>query len=49
MKKIALALLLFTTLSAVAQNKPYITKIYDFCPAPGQFVNELPEWYEGDT
>ena len=49
MKKIALALLLLTTLSAVAQNKPYITKIYDFCPAPGQFVNELPEWYEGDT
>jgi len=25
-----------------AQNKPYITKVYDFMPAPGQFINELP-------
>lgn len=28
-------------------NKPYITRIYDFVPAPGQFVNEVPEWSEG--
>ena len=21
---------------------PYISKVYDFCPAPGQFVNVLP-------
>ena len=34
---------------AVAQHKPYITRIYDFRPAPGQFVNELPEWEPGDT
>lgn len=32
-----------------AENKPYITKVYDFMPAPGQFVNETPEWEEGDT
>ncbi len=24
-------------------NSPFITKVYDFCPAPGQIVNEIPE------
>lgn len=34
----------------VAQaNSPYISKVYDFRPAPGQFVNELPEYEPGDT
>ena len=28
---------------------PYITSIPDFRPAPGQFVNELPLYEEGDT
>lgn len=28
---------------------PYINKVYDYCPAPGQFINELPEYEEGDT
>ncbi|MBR1917754.1 MAG: cell surface protein [Bacteroidaceae bacterium] len=32
-----------------AQNSPYINKVYDFRPAPGQFVNTLPAWEEGDT
>lgn len=34
--------------SAYAQS-PYISKVYEFRPAPGQFVNDLPEWEEGDT
>lgn len=29
-------------MSINAQNKPYITKIYDFMPAPGQFINNIP-------
>lgn len=33
---------------ALAQS-PYIDKVYEFCPAPGQFVNLLPEYEEGDT
>lgn len=33
----------------VAANSPYIHKVYEFCPAPGQFVNELPEYEPGDT
>lgn len=35
--------------SVVAQHSPYVTQVYDFVPAPGQFVNELPEYEEGDT
>jgi hypothetical protein len=27
----------------------YITTVYEYCPAPGQFVNLLPEYREGDT
>ncbi|MDR2042751.1 MAG: PKD domain-containing protein [Tannerella sp.] len=36
------------TLSA-QQKSPYITKVYDFRPAPGQFINALPEYEPGDT
>lgn len=28
---------------------PYITKVLEYCPAPGQFVNTMPEYEEGDT
>ena len=28
---------------------PYITSVPDYRPAPGQFVNELPEYEEGDS
>ncbi len=27
----------------------YITKVFDFLPAPGQFVNKLPAYEDGDT
>ena len=27
----------------------YITQVYEYRPAPGQFVNELPKYEEGDT
>ncbi|MCH4154809.1 MAG: PKD domain-containing protein [Muribaculaceae bacterium] len=36
--------------SCIASAKsPFISKIYDFCPAPGQFVNVLPKYESGDT
>lgn len=28
---------------------PYISRVYEYCPAPGQFVNEMPLYEEGDT
>ncbi len=43
MRKVILTILLITfTVSVNAQNKPYITKVYDFVPAPGQFINNIP-------
>jgi len=27
----------------------YISRVFDYLPAPGQFVNKLPEYTEGDT
>lgn len=42
-----------TVIVAVKQDmttqSPYITEVFDFLPAPGQFVNELPRYVEGDT
>ena len=32
-----------------ADNLPYITKVFDFQPAPGQFANVFPEYVNGDT
>ena len=28
---------------------PYIARVYEYCPAPGQFVNLLPVYEKGDT
>ena len=33
----------------VEHHSPYITKVFDYVPAVGQFTNELPEYKEGDT
>ncbi|MDR3269365.1 MAG: PKD domain-containing protein [Tannerella sp.] len=41
---------LLSVLSLPAQGKsPYIHKVYDFQPAPGQFINVSPEYEPGDT
>jgi len=31
------------------EYSPYISRVYEYCPAPGQFVNEMPRWEQGDT
>ncbi len=31
------------------EYSPYISKVYEYCPAPGQFVNEMPRFEPGDT
>lgn len=31
------------------QPSAYIAKVFDYLPAPGQFVNKLPEYTEGDS
>ena len=41
---------LLISISMTAQTKsPYINKVYEYRPAPGQFINELPEYEAGDT
>ena len=50
-RKKLLILSLFCALCAAsrAQESPYINRVFEYMPAPGQFVNELPEWEEGDN
>ena len=48
MRRIIITLLLFAALGIHAQNKNYITRVYDFLPAPGQFVNNSPEYNVGE-
>ena len=31
------------------EYSPYISKVYEYRPAPGQFVNLMPEYQEGET
>lgn len=58
--KISLLTILTVSISACSDDdepitppegnySPYISKVYDFCPAVGQFTNSLPEYEKGDT
>ena len=38
----------FSALSPAHAQSPYISRVWEYCPAPGQFVNELPEYEDGD-
>lgn len=41
-----------TTVNVIHEDveySPYITRVYEYCPAPGQFVNTMPEYEDGDT
>lgn len=38
---------LFAVSFAHAQS-PYISRVWEYCPAPGQFVNSMPEYEDGD-
>ena len=38
-----------TVMHEELEYSPWITKVYEYCPAPGQFVNEMPRYEDGDT
>ncbi len=38
-----------TVLHEEVEYSPYISRVYEYCPAPGQFVNDMPEYEDGDT
>lgn len=31
------------------EYSPYIAYVLEYCPAPGQFINEMPQYEDGDT
>ena len=39
----------FYVVEEEVEYSPYISTVYEYCPAPGQFVNAMPEYREGDT
>lgn len=49
MKKILLLIVIVLCGQIVLAQSPYIHKVYDYVPAPGQFINEAPEYEAGDT
>jgi len=50
MKKNGFLLIFFAALCVSIQaQSPYIYKVFDYRPAPGQYVNKLPECEAGDT
>lgn len=50
MKRLVLLSIVTVCVFACAYSqKPYISKVYEYRPAPGQFINVLPEFEDGDT
>lgn len=47
-KEITVAFASFACLAAMATS-PVQNKVFEYVPAPGQFVNLLPEWSKGDN
>ncbi|MCM1291195.1 MAG: T9SS type A sorting domain-containing protein [Prevotella sp.] len=39
---------IFASNHAIASS-PYLSKVYDYSPAPGQFINQIPKYENGDT
>ena len=48
MRKIFVVCCLALCAVTLSANTPYITKVWEFVPAPGQFVNEMPAYEAGD-
>lgn len=48
-KMLFLMVLSVFALSKAETNSPYITRVFEFTPAPGQFINTLPKWDADDT
>ena len=48
-KTFLLSLAAVSLMAASAGNSPYIARVYDYLPAPGQFVNQFPSYKPGYT
>ena len=49
MKKIIMCIISLLAIQVQAQNKSYITKVLEYVPTPGQFVNAIPAYASGDN
>ena len=49
MKRLLLIVFAALALSSFAQNNPYILAVDEYVPAPGQFINTMPEYVKGDN
>ncbi|MDE6285802.1 MAG: cell surface protein, partial [Muribaculaceae bacterium] len=38
-----------TVMHEEVEYSPYISRVYEYHPAPGQFINEMPRYEEGDS
>lgn len=48
MRKIVIIVTLFCAMTLKAQNSAYLSRVWEYTPAPGQFTNELPKYEDGD-
>lgn len=48
MRQFTTILLVFIPFFAINAASPYITKVWEYRPAPGQFVNIMPKYEDGD-
>ena len=48
MQKIVIIVTLFCAMTLMAQNSAYLSRVWEYTPAPGQFTNELPKYEDGD-
>ena len=48
MKRFFTIFALVCALPIAAQNSPYLKHVYEYMPAPGQFVNTMPAYADGD-
>lgn len=49
MKKLLFGTIFTMAMMPAFAASPYLSNVYEYRPAPGQFINELPEYEEGDT
>lgn len=47
MKRFSNSVMFFAAAVAMQAASPYVAEVYDYCPAPGQFVNSVPTYTEG--
>ncbi|MDD2960464.1 MAG: T9SS type A sorting domain-containing protein [Muribaculaceae bacterium] len=49
MNKLILATIIAFSAFSIKADSQYISTVFEYTPAPGQFVNQIPEYAQGDT